>query len=144
LFAYEISGTAERICAKFTRTTCLVSHSDEFECQRSRLPGTETAFSASSVACVRFMFGRTSLASSVFSFSFFYPVLGLVVTSMNSTLTAWLVLRWVAFRGLPPWYVTSHSGQLSLLPSAGRRMSISQGAAAVLCGREGNRRSSEV
>jgi len=36
-------------------------------------------------------------------------------------------------------YVTSHSGQISLLPSAGREMSTGQGAVAVLCGREGNR-----
>jgi len=28
--AFNISGTAERICAKFTRKTCLVPHSDEF------------------------------------------------------------------------------------------------------------------
>jgi len=27
--------------------------------------------------------------------------------------------------GIPPWYVISHSGQLSLLPSAGREMSTS-------------------
>jgi len=38
-------------------------------------------------------------------------------------------------------YVTSHSGQLSLLSSAGREMSASQGAVAVLCGWEGNRSS---
>jgi len=28
-----MAGTAERICAKFTRKTCLVLRSDEFECQ---------------------------------------------------------------------------------------------------------------
>ena len=39
------------------------------------------------------------------------------------------------------WYVTSHSGQLSLLPSAPWDMSTSQGAVAVLCSWEGNRRS---
>ena len=34
LFVCEIlSGTAERICAKFTRKTCLVPRSDEFEGQ---------------------------------------------------------------------------------------------------------------
>jgi len=40
------SGTAERLCAKFTGKTCLVRRSDEFECQdqRSRSPGTKTAF----------------------------------------------------------------------------------------------------
>jgi len=31
-----IAGTGERICAKFTRKTCLVLRSDEFECQRQR------------------------------------------------------------------------------------------------------------
>jgi len=40
---------------------------------------------------------------------------------------------------MPSWYATSHSGQLRLLPSALREMSTGQGA--VLCGREGNRRS---
>jgi len=29
----RMTGTAERICAKFTWTTCLVLRSDEFECQ---------------------------------------------------------------------------------------------------------------
>jgi len=38
-------------------------------------------------------------------------------------------------------YVTSHSGQLSLLSSAGREISTIQGAVAVLCGWEGNRSS---
>ena len=32
----NISGTAERICAKFTRKTCLIPRSDEFEGQRQR------------------------------------------------------------------------------------------------------------
>ena len=32
-----MAGTAERICAKFTRKTCLVIRSDEFECQGQRL-----------------------------------------------------------------------------------------------------------
>jgi len=49
LFVYHfvcesnISGTAERICAKFAGKTCLVPRSDEFECQgqRSRSPGTK-------------------------------------------------------------------------------------------------------
>jgi len=31
------SGTAERICAKFTGKTCLVPGCDEFECQGQRL-----------------------------------------------------------------------------------------------------------
>ena len=30
--------------------------------------------------------------------------------------------------GIPPWYVTSHPGELSLLPSVGREMSIGQSA----------------
>jgi len=40
----HISGTAERICAKFAGKTCLVPRSDEFECQgqMSRSPGTKT------------------------------------------------------------------------------------------------------
>jgi len=29
----RMAGTAERICAKFTRKTCLVPRSKEFECQ---------------------------------------------------------------------------------------------------------------
>ena len=39
---WNISETAERICAKFTWKTCLVPRSDEFEGQdqRSRSPGT--------------------------------------------------------------------------------------------------------
>ena len=63
---WNISGTTERICTKFIRKTCLVPHSDEFEGlgQRSRSPGTKTAFSALSVACMRFMLGKTSLDSS--------------------------------------------------------------------------------
>jgi len=42
----NISGTAEQICAKFIGETCLVPRSYEFECpgQRSRSPGTKTAF----------------------------------------------------------------------------------------------------
>jgi len=40
-----MTGTAERICAKFTWKTCLVLRSDEFECQglRSESPGTKNA-----------------------------------------------------------------------------------------------------
>ena len=49
LFVYEMYRevrTAERIYAKFTWKTGLVPRSDEFEChgQRSRSPGTKTAF----------------------------------------------------------------------------------------------------
>ena len=32
----RMAGTAEQICAKFTRKTCLVLRSDEFECQYVR------------------------------------------------------------------------------------------------------------
>jgi len=32
-----MAGTAERICTKFTRKTCLVLRSDEFEGQRSKV-----------------------------------------------------------------------------------------------------------
>ena len=65
-----MSETAERICAKFMRKTCLVGRSDEFEGQgqRSRSPGTKTAFSAISAACMRFMFGKTSLLIYAFNF----------------------------------------------------------------------------
>jgi len=64
---WNISGTAERICAKFTWKTCLIPGLNEFEGQgqRSRSPGTKTAFSALLAVCVRFMFGKTSLASSL-------------------------------------------------------------------------------
>ena len=46
---WNISGTAERICAKFTRKTCLVPRSEgsgkvEGQGQRSRSPGTKTTF----------------------------------------------------------------------------------------------------
>ena len=63
---WNISRTAERICAKFTCKTCLVPRLVEFEGQRSRSSGKKTAFSALSAACVRFMFGKTSLASSFY------------------------------------------------------------------------------
>jgi len=47
--------------------TCFVHRLDKFEGQGHRLrsPGTKTAFSALSVACMKFMFGKTSLASSL-------------------------------------------------------------------------------
>jgi len=89
--ASNISGTTERICAKFTVKTCLVPRSDKFECQgpRSKLPGTKSTLSTPvtsrmvyacckqraatvdgtissllgviSGACVRCMFDKTSL-----------------------------------------------------------------------------------
>ena len=63
---WYISRAAERTCAKFTGKMCLVPRSDKFECQgqRSRSPGTKRHFSTLSAACVRFMFGKTFLASS--------------------------------------------------------------------------------
>jgi len=41
----RMAGTAERICAKFTRKTCLFLRSYEFECQgqMSRSPGTKNS-----------------------------------------------------------------------------------------------------
>ena len=56
----NFSGTAEHICAKFTRKTCLLHRCDEFEGQGQRLrsSGTNMAFSALSAlsaACVWFM-----------------------------------------------------------------------------------------
>jgi len=41
----RMAGTAERICAKLTRKTCLVLRSDKFECQgqMSRSPGAKNA-----------------------------------------------------------------------------------------------------
>ena len=56
LFVYETPReTVERLCAKFTRRRG----------QRPKPPRTKTAFSA---ACVRFMSGKTSLATSFFRF----------------------------------------------------------------------------
>ena len=62
---WNILGIPEWIYAKLTWETCLVPRSDEFEGQGQRSPGTKKwHFSALSVACVWFMFGKTSLASS--------------------------------------------------------------------------------
>ena len=64
----NIPETAERICAKFTRKTCLIPRSDELEGQgqKSKVKFTrdKNGILALSVACFRFMFGKTSLASS--------------------------------------------------------------------------------
>jgi len=62
----KYSETAELICAKFTRKTCLAPRSDELEGQghRSRSSWTKRHFSALSTACVRFMFAKTFVASS--------------------------------------------------------------------------------
>jgi len=53
---------------------------------------------------------------------------GSSLVSINEvTLLARLLLGWVTVcAGKPPRFVTSQSGQLSLLPSAGRKMGISQ------------------
>jgi len=61
---------------------------------------------------------------------------GLVIMASRRDRT---VLRWMAIRGRTSRYVTSHSGQLSLLPSAGWEMNTVHGAMVVLCSREGNR-----
>jgi len=71
LCVWNVSGTAERICAKFTRKTCMVPLSGEFEGQGQRWKVKVTRakkqhFWALSTACVQFMFGITSLASSWF------------------------------------------------------------------------------
>jgi len=68
---WNISGTAKQICATFTGKTHFVHRSDEFECQRERLKVKVTRdknrhFSALSAACVRLVFGKTSLASSLY------------------------------------------------------------------------------
>jgi len=65
-------------CDKFTRKMCLVPRSDEFEGQgqRSKVKVTrdkKTVLSVLSAACVRFMSGKTSLASS-FLFILYYSV----------------------------------------------------------------------
>ena len=52
-----------------------------------------------------------------------------------------LVLGWVTVRLYTVLHVTSHLGQLSLLPSEIWEISNGEGAVAVICGREGNRRS---
>jgi len=71
-------GTAKWICAKFTRKMCLISHLDEFEGQgqRSRSPGTKTAFSALLAACMQFVFSKTTLASSLTHLLWSYSIFG--------------------------------------------------------------------
>jgi len=57
----------ERICAKFIWKTCLVPRLDQFEGQgqRSRSPGTKTAFLSPFGGLAWFIFGKISLASSL-------------------------------------------------------------------------------
>ena len=65
---YEICrGTAERICAKFTRKTYLVPRSDEFEDQghRSRSPWTKAAFFGPFGGLRAVLFDKISLASGL-------------------------------------------------------------------------------
>jgi len=66
---WNISGTAERICAKFTWKTCLVRRSEEFEGQGQRskvkITRNKNGISALSAAGVVFTFGKSSLASSL-------------------------------------------------------------------------------
>ena len=90
----NISGTAEQICSKFTEKTCLVPRSEEFECRgqslKVKVTRDKTSFGApitlqqgrnSAVCCmkrvtmycqqgpcVRFMYGKTSLALVVVVF----------------------------------------------------------------------------
>jgi len=59
---WHILGTIEQIYAKFTQQTCLILCSDEFEGQGHQ--GQNIAFLALLAACMRIMFGKTSLASS--------------------------------------------------------------------------------
>jgi len=63
--AWNIPGTAERICTKFSRKACLVPRLDEFEaqCQRSEVKVTRDKrrhILTLSAACMRFVSGKTS------------------------------------------------------------------------------------
>jgi len=64
----NISGTAEQNGARFTGKTCLVPHSDKFECQGQR--DKKQYFLALLATCMHFMFGKTSLDSSSSSLHF--------------------------------------------------------------------------
>jgi len=59
-------GTAERICVKFTPKTCLAPRSDEFKGQglisKVMVTMDKNDISGPFGGCVRFMFGKTSLA----------------------------------------------------------------------------------
>jgi len=62
------------LCVKYLGNHCQIRTEDVFGPSlgrvwrsRSKSPGTKTAFSALSAACVRFMFGKTSLTSSSLS-----------------------------------------------------------------------------
>jgi len=60
---------------------------------------------------------------------------GSMLVSINKVTLcrARLLLEWVLWVGKPPRFVTSHLGQLSLLPLAGLKMGTSQ-SAVTLCG----------
>ena len=77
---WNISGTAKRICAKFTRKRCLVPRSDEFEGHQ----GQKRHFLALLMACVQFVFGKTSV---VFSYHCYYYLL----------LTMWSYLQCIVY-----------------------------------------------
>jgi len=62
VYVRNISGTAERIYAKITLKTCMVSRSEEFEGQGHQ--GQRMAFFSLLVACVQFVFGKTSVGCS--------------------------------------------------------------------------------
>jgi len=66
---WNISGTAEQICTKFTRKTfwslARTSLKVKVKCQNGH-QGQKRHFSALSATCVWFMFGKTSLAFSLF------------------------------------------------------------------------------
>ena len=71
---WNISRTAERICAKFSQKMCFVPCSFDFEGQgqRSRSPGTKTTF----FSCVRFVFDKTSfLVKHLWPLHFFIHLL---------------------------------------------------------------------
>ena len=61
LCVWNISGTAERICSKFTWKTCLVPRSDEFEGQGHQ--GQKRHFSALRRPACSFCLAKTSLVS---------------------------------------------------------------------------------
>jgi len=62
LFAYEISLEPLNGFTPNSQGRRLVPRSDEFECQVQGHEGQKTTFSALSVACERFMCGKTSSA----------------------------------------------------------------------------------
>jgi len=59
-----MSGTAERICAKLIRNTCLVPRLRSLKGKVKVTEAKNGIFGPFGTACVQFMFGETSLASS--------------------------------------------------------------------------------